>query len=136
MAASLPSHGDAGHAGGSLTQFEADLASNSEPRSADGRSADKQARARFVSVVGESVYESWRETCENWQAKGMYQYFARSSTAVFKVAWARRWVAMRAHQFGWSEALHGNFDSQVRQFRESNRVEPLARSTNGSRSMN
>ncbi|TCZ63924.1 hypothetical protein [Roseicella aquatilis] len=110
-----------------LTQFEADLASISAPRSAEGQSADKQARARFASAVGDSVYESWRETCENWRARGMYQHFARSGTAGFNLAWARRWVAMRAHQLGWSEALHGDFDGRLRQDRRDHRVERIGK---------
>lgn len=110
-----------------LTAFEADLTAIGPPRSAAGESRERRARARFVSAVGETVYESWREACDNWRAKGMYQYSTQSGPAGFNLAWARRWVAMRAHQLGWSEALHGGFDMRARRDRHDHRVERIGK---------
>lgn len=110
-----------------LTRFENEM-SAIVLRSSSGREAECEARTRFESVVGTPIYESWREECENWRAMGMYQQPPRSKgPAGFNLAWARRWVAMRAHQLGWSEALHGDFDLSVRSDRQDHRVERIGK---------
>jgi hypothetical protein len=110
-----------------LGHFEAALPDISAARSSEGQRAEREARARFVSAVGDEVFESWREVRENWRAKGMYQAPPRSGAASFNLAWARRWVAMRAHQLGWSEALHGEFDLGLRGNRHEHRVERIGK---------
>lgn len=89
----------------------------------------KAAKADFRSVVGEEIFAEWRAEAENWRSWGMYQRPARGrgEPAQFNLAWARRWVCKRAHDLGWSEALHGEFDLSVRSDRHTHQVERIGK---------
>ncbi len=91
------------------------------------RDAVKEAKAAFLEAVGSDVFEEWRAYAENWRADGMYQGFARSGPAEFNLAWSRRWVVMRAHNLGWTEELHSDFDRGVRGDRHSHDVERIGK---------
>lgn len=94
-----------------------------------GESHDRiaAAKAEFREAVGPDTFEKWREKAEYWRADGMYQSFARRGPAEFNLAWARRWVVMRAHELGWSEALHGQFDRGIRGDRNEHSLERIGK---------
>jgi hypothetical protein len=80
------------------------------------REAAKAAKKAFCEAVGEEVFVRWCAEAEPWRWEGMFQPppHRKGSPAQFSLAWARRWVCKRAHDLGWSEALHGDFDRQAR----------------------
>ncbi|OIT10171.1 hypothetical protein BL243_24545 [Ralstonia solanacearum] len=94
-----------------------------------GEALDKvrDAKAAFRAIVGSEVFEEWREKAEHWRAEGMYQSFAKQGPAEFNLAWARRWVAKRAHDLGWTEQLHGEFDRNVRGDRTEHSLERIGK---------
>ncbi|MER8833239.1 hypothetical protein [Mesorhizobium sp. M0909] len=70
-----------------------------------------EARQSFRIAAGETVYEDWRARAEYWRKLAAYQTMAPANgPAMFNLGWARRWICKRAHDFGWSKALHGEFD--------------------------
>lgn len=79
------------------------------------REITDKAKAAFRAAVGEDVFAQWSAEASNWRENGMYQRIVNSSQKVaqFNLAWARRWVCKRAHDLGWTEALHGEFDASV-----------------------
>jgi hypothetical protein len=85
---------------------------NPEEGHVHGEARDRinAAKAAFRAAVGSDAFEEWREKAEHWRAEGMYQRHASRGPAEVSLAWARRWVIMRAHELGWSEGLHGDFD--------------------------
>ncbi|PZN98330.1 MAG: AAA family ATPase [Hyphomicrobiales bacterium] len=85
------------------------------------------AKAAFKAAVGSDMFERWREEAENWRRSGMYQRPAPRDHAEFNLAWARRWVCLRAHQLGWSQALHGEFDDSLHNNRMSHSVERIGK---------
>lgn len=86
------------------------------------------AKDAFEACVGSSVFESWRAEAENWRRNGgMYQRSAPRDRAEFNLAWARRWVCWRAHDIGWSVALHQNFDDSVDGGRMDHSVERIGK---------
>ncbi|MEZ0169498.1 hypothetical protein [Microvirga sp. TS319] len=89
--------------------------------------AIKIATEAFRAAVGETLYEDYRARAENWRAGGMYQIRARSGPAHFNLAWARRWVCKRAHDLGWSEDRHGQFDRGQRSGRNDHRIERIGK---------
>jgi hypothetical protein len=101
----------------------------SHDTSHDGGKRDriKEAKAAFRSVVGSDLFEDWREKAEHWRADGMYQRMANRGPAEFNLAWARRWVAMRAHDLGWKEELHGDFDRGIRSDRGTHTLERIGK---------
>ncbi|MBA8905584.1 AAA family ATPase [Aminobacter ciceronei] len=86
-----------------------------------------KAKAAFRALVGSDAFEEWREKAEYWRAEGMYQSFARRGPTEFNLAWARRWVVMRAHQLGWTEDLHGAFDQGIRSSRSKHSLERIGK---------
>ena len=93
----------------------------------EARERIKAAKSAFLAAVGPDAYEEWREQAEHWRAEGMYQSWARKGTAEFNLAWARRWVVKRAHDLGWSEALHGDFDRAIRTDRNEHSLERIGK---------
>jgi hypothetical protein len=87
----------------------------------------KAAKTVFAAAAGPEMYERWREEAENWRRSGMYQRSQSGDHAEFNLAWARRWVCARAHELGWSQALHGDFDSTVHNDRMSHHVERIGK---------
>lgn len=85
------------------------------------------AKKAFAEAVGDPMYERWRQEAEIWRRHGMYQSPALRDVAEFNLAWARRWVCFRAHQLGWSEALHAVFDDGVHNDRMSHSVERIGK---------
>lgn len=88
-----------------------------------------RAKAQFRAAVGEDIYAQWTAETSAWRETGMFQGLAgqRGAPAQFNLAWARRWVCKRAHDLGWSEVLHGNFDLTVRGDRHSHKVERIGK---------
>lgn len=88
-----------------------------------------ELKAAFRVAVGEDAYAQWLAEASNWRLGGMYQRPARprDMPAEFNLAWARRWVCKRAHDFGWSEALHGDFDHGLRNDRHTHDVERIGK---------
>jgi hypothetical protein len=95
--------------------------------SGEARTRIREAKAAFRDAVGSDVFEEWREKAEHWRAEGMYQSIARRGPAEFNLAWARRWVIKRAHDLGWSEDLHGEFDKGVRGDRHTHTLERIGK---------
>ena len=85
------------------------------------------AKAAFEAEVGSDMFERWREEAANWRRSGMYQRPQPHDHAEFNLAWARRWVCMRAHQLGWSQALHGAFDDTIHNDRMSHHAERVGK---------
>ncbi|MDL0036925.1 ATP-binding protein [Enterobacter hormaechei] len=102
---------------------------NPENRSITGESRVRidEAKAQFRTIVGADAFEEWRAKAEHWRSEGMYQRLARQGAAEFNLAWARRWVVMRAHELGWSEELHGNFDRSIRSNRNEHSLERIGK---------
>ncbi|EJU15112.1 AAA ATPase [Sphingomonas sp. LH128] len=92
-----------------------------------GRDSVRAVKAAFRAAVGSDEFEEWREKAEYWRADGMYQRIAGKGAAELNLGWARRWVIKRAHDLGWSEALHGDFDRSVRSERGSHRIERIGK---------
>ena len=87
----------------------------------------KAAKEAFEAAVGSDMFERWREEAANWRRSGMYQQPQPRDYAEFNLAWARRWVCLRAHQLGWSQALHGDFDDTIHNDRMSHRAERIGK---------
>ncbi|MDX0562042.1 AAA family ATPase [Sinorhizobium medicae] len=87
----------------------------------------RAAKRAFRDAIGAERYEDWRARAENWRDEGMYQGSAPRGPAQFNLAWARRWVAWRAHDLGWSETLHQPFDRQIGTGRNSHEVERIGK---------
>ncbi|MDK3022618.1 ATP-binding protein [Cupriavidus taiwanensis] len=96
---------------------------------AEKRDIADRAKSAFRAAVGEEVYAQWSAEASNWRQSGMFQQFGnrRDAPAGFNLAWARRWVCKRAHDLGWSEALHGAFDSSIRNDRNTHQVERIGK---------
>lgn len=97
-----------------------------ESRWHDGAKA-KAAKAAFETAIGSDMFERWREEAANWRRSGMYQATQPRDHAEFNLAWARRWVCLRAHQRGWSQALHGDFDDTIHNDRMSHHAERIGK---------
>lgn len=97
------------------------------PVHADRRDDLRAAKRAFRDAIGPERFEDWRARAETWRDEGMYQGFAARGPAEFNLAWARRWVAWRAHGLGWSEALHHAFDRSMGTGRNSNEVERIGK---------
>lgn len=87
----------------------------------------KAAKAAFAAAVGPDMYERWREEAESWRRSGMYQRSQPRGHAEFNLAWARRWVCLRAHELGWSQTLHGAFDNTIHNDRMSHQAERIGK---------
>lgn len=87
----------------------------------------KAAKAAFETAVGSDMFERWREEAAIWRRSGMYQQPQPRDHAEFNLAWARRWVCLRAHQLGWSQALHGEFDDTIHNDRMSHQAERIGK---------
>ncbi|QRE76828.1 hypothetical protein [Methylobacterium aquaticum] len=85
------------------------------------------AKAAFAAAAGPEMYERWREEAENWRRGGMYQRHQPREYAEFNLAWARRWVCLRAHELGWSQTLHGDFDDTIHNDRMSHHAERIGK---------
>lgn len=113
------------------TALQAEIAAIKGPREgpvhADRRSDLRAAKQEFREAIGPERYEDWRARAESWRDEGMYQGFAGRGPAIFNLAWARRWVTWRAHDLGWSEALHQTFDRKIRSGRNSHEVERIGK---------
>ncbi|MDT8332904.1 AAA family ATPase [Roseomonas gilardii] len=85
------------------------------------------AKAAFAVAAGADMFERWREEAENWRRSGMFQRPQPRDYAEFNLAWARRWVCLRAHQLGWLQTLHGAFDDTIHNGRMSHHVERIGK---------
>ncbi|MGR0183440.1 hypothetical protein [Azospirillum aestuarii] len=74
------------------------------------REAYNDVERTFRVTIGEEAWEDFRVRIQGWISNGMYEYTGRSAVG-FNRQWARRWVCKQAHDLGWSEALHGEFDN-------------------------
>lgn len=97
------------------------------PVHADRRDDLRAAKSAFRDAIGPERFEDWRARAESWRDEGMYQGFAARGPAEFNLAWARRWVTWRAHDLGWSEALHQEFDRRIGTGRNSHEVERIGK---------
>ncbi|WP_454872526.1 NACHT domain-containing protein [Paraburkholderia xenovorans] len=88
-----------------------------------------QAKSDFRAAVGEEIYAQWSAEASVWRQGGMFQLSGgrRDEPAEFNLAWARRWVCKRAHDLGWSETLHGDFDISIRNDRHTHHVERIGK---------
>jgi len=102
---------------------------NPDNKSITGESRVKidEAKAQFRTIVGADAFEEWRAKAEHWRSEGMYQRLARQGAAEFNLAWARRWVVMRAHELGWCEELHGDFDRTIHGSRNEHSLERIGK---------
>jgi hypothetical protein len=93
------------------------------------RQIAEQAKADFRAAVGEETYAQWSAEASVWRQEGMFQRPAcrHNEPAEFNLAWARRWVCKRAHDLGWSEALHGEFDTSIRNDRHTHKAERIGK---------
>lgn len=87
----------------------------------------KAAKGTFEAAVGSDMFERWREEAADWRRSGMYQAPQPRDHAGFNLAWARRWVCLKAHQLGWSQALHGDFDDTIHNDRMSHHAERIGK---------
>ncbi|MGZ2426084.1 NACHT domain-containing protein [Rhizobium laguerreae] len=78
-----------------------------DSRTKEGIGAAKDA---FRQAVGDERYGEWESKAEHWRKGAIFQAIASRGPAQFNLASARRWVCMRAHTYGWSQELHGDFD--------------------------
>ncbi|ABC22447.1 ATPase AAA [Rhodospirillum rubrum] len=109
-------------------EIDAIKGSRASPVPADRRDDLRAAKQRFREAIGPERYEDWRARAESWRDEGMYQSFAtHDGPAMFNLAWARRWVTWRAHDLGWSEALHQPFDRKIRTGRNSHEIERVGK---------
>ena len=97
------------------------------PVYSDKRDDLRAAKRDFREAIGPERFEDWRARAETWRDEGMYQRFAARGPVEFNLAWARRWVAWRAHELGWSEALHHAFDRGIGTGRNSHEVERIGK---------
>lgn len=103
-----------------LTQREIDDRKDNPWRPSDELLA---ARNEFRLLVGDDLFEQYRTQAMDWRRGQMFQEIPSNGGAeCFNLGWARRWVCWRAHEYGWQEELHGEFDSAVK----SDRSAPLA----------
>lgn len=109
-----------------LKSATAALPSQGWPSHEDRKSFNK-VKEKFQAATSMDMFERWRAEAENWRSEGMYQQLASRDYADFNLAWARRWVAWRAHDLGWSEVLHKDFDASVRNERMSHGVERIGK---------
>ncbi|MGO7970896.1 hypothetical protein ACC705_07800 [Rhizobium ruizarguesonis] len=91
------------------------------------RDALRAVKLTFGDAIGPERFEDWRARAENWRDEGMYQSFASRGPIGFNLAWARRWVMWRAHDLGWSEALHHQFDRSNSHGRNGHEVERIGK---------
>lgn len=97
------------------------------PAYANQRDNLRAAKRAFRDAIGSERFEDWRARAEIWRDEGMYNGFAAPGPAEFNLAWARRWVAWRAHDLGWSEALHHQFDRRIGTGRHGHAVERIGK---------
>ena len=105
------------------------LATSNDAEYLEKREITDQARATFRAAVGEEAFAQWNVEASEWRQQGMYQRHGKGHDALaeFNLAWARRWVCKRAHDLGWSEELHGNFDISVKNERQTHQVERIGK---------
>lgn len=86
------------------------------------------AREAFRLLVGDALFEDYRTWAMDWRRGQMFQETPRNGGAEsFNLGWARRWVCWRAHQYGWKEDLHGEFDSAIISDRSANVTERIGK---------
>lgn len=68
--------------------------------------AFKEAESAFMATLTVDQREEYRTRCRRWVRAGSRS----SSKATFDNGHARRWICKRAHDLGWSEDLHAEFD--------------------------
>lgn len=73
------------------------------------REALSNAELKLRDDGGPIVWEEYRVNAQSWVRSGAIT--EQRTPARFDGGWARRWVCKRAHDLGWSEKLHGEFDS-------------------------
>lgn len=66
------------------------------------------AESKLRSLISRDVWEDYRVRAQSWMLSGARK--DKTTIARFDRAWARRWVCKRAHDLGWAEDLHGEFD--------------------------
>jgi len=74
------------------------------------RAAFEKAEQTFRNALGSASWEDYRIRAQRWLSSATTE-FGREDTALFDSSLARRWVCKRAHDLGWSDELHGAFDS-------------------------
>ncbi|WP_346910805.1 ATP-binding protein [uncultured Roseibium sp.] len=94
---------------------------------AGGETAEryKKLEAQFEEVLGTDRFERYRTMANQWRPGS--KRWSTKYPAEFNFPWARRWVCMRAHELGWSENLHGQFDSYCGHGRQSHRQERIGK---------
>ncbi|MFG1184502.1 hypothetical protein [Xanthobacter aminoxidans] len=97
------------------------------PVYANRRDDLRTVKRAFRDAIGSERFEDWRARAETWRDEGMYNGYPTLGPAEFNLAWARRWVAWRAHDLGWSEALHHEFDQHIGTGRHSHEVERIGK---------
>ncbi|ARO55862.1 AAA family ATPase [Methylorubrum zatmanii] len=97
------------------------------PVHADRRADLRAAKRDFCDAIGAERFEDWRARAESWRDEGLYQGFPARGPAEFNLAWARRWVTWRAHDLGWSETLHHEFDRRIGTGRNSHEIERIGK---------
>lgn len=64
----------------------------------------KEAEQEFRKTLKEDQWEDYRVKAHNYVRHTMFaeKGYRSNSTALFDSQWARRWICMRAHQYGWT----------------------------------
>lgn len=75
---------------------------------ASGENANEHSALEesFLKLLGMERFERYRTTARNWRPS----VGSQTNPANFDILWAQRWVCKRAHDLGWDETLHGDFD--------------------------
>lgn len=91
--------------------------------------AYSQAQLAFQNTVPPDRWEEFRSCSGIWRRTGMFSPHFGQGAASFDQSWARRWVCWRAHDLGWSEELHDEFDrgQLVSRDRMTHRVERIGK---------
>ncbi|MER9363161.1 ATP-binding protein [Mesorhizobium sp. M0500] len=92
---------------------------------ASGDSAKEHQRIeeKFRDTLGTERFERYRVMARHWRPSAGWG----ENPAEFNVAWAQRWVCMRAHDLGWSEGLHGQYDRSCGHGRTSHKSERIGK---------
>lgn len=105
------------------------MAKSNDASYLEKREIINQAKVAFRAAVGEDIFAQWSVEASEWRQQGMYQLFGngRNAPAELNLAWTRRWVCKRAHDLGWSENLHGEFDASIRNNRQTHQIERIGK---------
>lgn len=82
------------------------------------RKAVQEAHDAFLATLTPEARQDYLSRTGAWRRGGMFNHFGGSGPAHFDMALARRWVCKRAHELGWSDDLHGHFDTHSTRSRD------------------